>query len=75
MITFNLSCFHEDESKIGKAYKMKPSSLLEFNRIVFKCVKCGKEVFLIIDLIENIEDANKLIYKIQADINETLKGE
>lgn len=74
MITFNLDCFHEDESKIGKAYKMTPSSLLEFNKIVFKCVKCGKEVMLSIELIENIEDANKLIYKIQSDKNEALRS-
>ena len=66
MITFNLDCFHEDESLLGTAYKMIPFSLVEFNKIGFKCPECGKEVLLSIGLIENIEDANKLIYKIQA---------
>lgn len=51
MLNFNLQCFHHDEeADTMKAFDMTPSTLLEFDRIVFKCPECEREVFLIITL-------------------------
>lgn len=49
MVKFNLKCFHTDGENYMETFDMVPSSLLEFNRITYKCVECGREVFLDIE--------------------------
>lgn len=42
-----LKCFHPpDQEGLGEAYDMEESILGEFDRMVFRCVKCGKEIFV-----------------------------
>ena len=55
MVKFNLKCFHTDGENYMEAFEMVPSALLEFNRIVYKCVECGREIFLDIEF-PNLED-------------------
>ena len=43
-----LRCFHgpEDDFSLGEAYDMEESILGEFDRMVFRCPECGKEIFV-----------------------------
>ena len=42
-----LQCFHPlDSDSLGEAYDMEESILGEFDRLVCRCPKCGKEVFV-----------------------------
>ena len=42
-----LRCFHEPEDQgFGEAYDREESILGEFDRMVFRCPKCKKEIFV-----------------------------
>ena len=42
-----LRCFHPgDDYSLGEAYDMEESILGEFDRMVFKCPKCKKEILV-----------------------------
>ena len=42
----NLQCFHPSEKTLGEAFDMEEMILGEFDRIVFRCPECKKEVFV-----------------------------
>ena len=41
-----LQCFHPSEETLGEAFDMQEMVLGEFDRFVFRCPKCGKEIFV-----------------------------
>lgn len=42
-----LRCFHPpDQEGFGEAFDMEEMILGEFDRMVFRCPECGKEIFM-----------------------------
>ncbi len=41
-----LSCFHPEIDNFGKAFIMLEKKIFEFDRVIYKCPKCDKEIFV-----------------------------
>lgn len=52
-----LKCFHApDKEGFGEAYDMEEMILGEFDRMVFRCPKCKKEIFVTYEVERKYED-------------------
>ena len=41
-----LQCFHTGEENLGEAFDMEEMILGEFDRMVFRCPECKREIFV-----------------------------